>query len=101
MVNNWKPLTIITKRSTSDVVAVLDPQLNVIDKFDKIKNSKHIGNKRHSTFLKILCQQERNITNVNVTSFLRFNLYHFIFTFDHVQFLKIDIDPSKNRQGNF
>ena len=30
IVNGWKPLTIITKRSILDVAAVLDPTLNLI-----------------------------------------------------------------------
>ena len=29
IVNGWKPLTIITKRSTLDIVAVLDPPLGI------------------------------------------------------------------------
>ena len=30
IINSWKPLTIITKRSILDVAAVLDPPLKVI-----------------------------------------------------------------------
>ena len=30
IVNGWKPLTIITKRSTLDVAAALDPPLRII-----------------------------------------------------------------------
>ena len=30
IVNGWKPLTIITKRSILDVAAVLDPPLNSV-----------------------------------------------------------------------
>ena len=33
IVNGWKPLTIITKRSILDVAAVLDPPLVITDKY--------------------------------------------------------------------
>ena len=33
IVNDWKPLTIITKRSILDVATALDPPLNTINKF--------------------------------------------------------------------
>ena len=35
IVNGWKPLTIITKRSILDVAAALDPPLKVVDSFAK------------------------------------------------------------------
>ena len=31
IVNGWKPLAIITKRSVLDVAAVLDPPLNIVN----------------------------------------------------------------------
>ena len=33
IVNGWKPLTIITKRSLLDVAAVLDPPLDIVEKY--------------------------------------------------------------------
>ena len=33
IVNGWKPLTIITKRSVLDVAAVLDPRLLILHHF--------------------------------------------------------------------
>ena len=38
IVNGWKPLTIITKRSILDVAAVLDPPLTITK---QIRNSCH------------------------------------------------------------
>ena len=37
IVNGWKPLTIITKSSTLDIAAVLDPSLKIIFSLD-LKN---------------------------------------------------------------
>ena len=35
IVNGWKPLTVITKRSILDVEAVLDPPLRIMSHFAK------------------------------------------------------------------
>ena len=40
IVNDWKPLTIITKRSILDVAAVLDPPLIALDCFAQYESSK-------------------------------------------------------------
>ena len=40
IVNGWKPLTIITKRSILDVAAVLDPPLITLDCFAQYESSK-------------------------------------------------------------
>ena len=40
IVNGWKPLTIITKRSILDVAAVLDPPLIALDCFAQYESSK-------------------------------------------------------------
>ena len=43
IVNGWKPLTIITKRSVLDVAAVLDRLLNVADKSTDLSWRHNIG----------------------------------------------------------
>ena len=49
IVKGWKPLTIITKRSILDVVAVLDPPLrNVITFVVDNSSSSHSDNRKNS-----------------------------------------------------
>ena len=45
IVNSWKPLTIITKRSILDVAAVLDPPL-IMGRFSKQATSLNSSNTR-------------------------------------------------------
>ena len=47
IVNYWKPLTIITKSSTLDVEAVLDPPLNIIYTMKKWKILRILTGKKH------------------------------------------------------
>ena len=39
IVNDWKPLTIITKSFILDVAAVLDPPLATLQMFDRVLNT--------------------------------------------------------------
>ena len=49
IVNSWKPLTIITKRSILDVAAALDPPLRIFREFDF--NTNKVGLFEGSFFL--------------------------------------------------
>ena len=63
IVNNWKPLTIITKSSILDVAAVLDPPLSKV-KFETTgKVSKKLKDKRFFRKINDIIKVEESVAN--------------------------------------